>query len=196
MFADGSQYHGEWQHGAKHGNGYSLWPRERHYGEYVSGQRHGYGTAVFNDGGRYEGDYQMGKLTGHCTHFFSNGNVYLGQYVDGRPQGRGVFFWGLGDCYDGTFVDGQRQKCGGLYFHAGGAVEVSLADGDSVGWSGNGERYWHSAGDDVTHGTGFEEVVDVCGQGGGPSRMRLTTALAGPPNTPVPKADVSESEGK
>lgn len=214
LFGDGSSYHGEWQRDEQHGLGCSLSSHggiydERtplraqhhgchHYGQYASGRRHGYGIAMFQGGDRYEGDFDTGQISGHGTQFFANGDVYHGQFVGGLFHGRGSFFRLFGECYIGTFVDGQRQTIGGICFQDNGDVDIDLMNDESVGWSGNRERLWHSAGVPKMTSGDLEEVADACSRLGGPSREHLIEAFAGPPERPVPNEDVfhADEEGE
>lgn len=190
-FADGSRYCGEWRHSEQHGIGDFLGSsRAQHCGQYVSGQRHGYGVALFQTGDRYEGNFEKGQITGRGARFFSNGDACCGDFVGGKLQGQATFFWCSGECYDGSVAGGQRQKVGGVLFHENGDVDVDLLEGESVGWSGDRARFWHSSGVHMASNGDFDEVAEACWRLGGVSRERLLDAFAGPPERPVPNTHI------
>ena len=91
---------------------FPLWGLCQYSGEVNSrDQPHGFGTAVREDGDRYEGTYQDGSLvTGKW--FWSDGFLeYEGEFKRGRSHGTGTEFdrdgkVGTGRWEESSFIDG------------------------------------------------------------------------------------------
>mmetsp|Transcript_25275 Transcript_25275/g.34745 ORF Transcript_25275/g.34745 Transcript_25275/m.34745 type:complete len:131 (+) Transcript_25275:420-812(+) len=72
---DGSQYHGQWRWGAKHGVGRFQWSDGSKYeGEWSDNRQHGEGRFVWADGNEYNGSWQQDLRHGWGV-FVEDGHV-------------------------------------------------------------------------------------------------------------------------
>ena len=65
IWADGSEYTGEWRNGTRHGRGeYRSAEGETYEGHWRNGLMHGLGTLTRADASRYEGQWMNGRRHG------------------------------------------------------------------------------------------------------------------------------------
>jgi hypothetical protein len=84
-------------------------------GDIVNGEAHGKGSAVFENGNRYEGEFRHNKRSGYGIAINKNGDRYEGQWKNDRFNGKGVYTWKNGDRFEGYFRDAQRNGKGKLF---------------------------------------------------------------------------------
>jgi hypothetical protein len=88
VFADGTQYTGQWKYGYRDGKGELTFADGRKYiGEFRAGKRHGQGTLIYPVGRVYTGEFQEGKRTGYGTMTYSDGSKKTGRFKNGEYLG-------------------------------------------------------------------------------------------------------------
>lgn len=117
IYADGSEYIGEWKNGLAHGRGKRTWEEGKNYydGEWTGGKMHGYGKRVWSSGAVYQG----------C--------VYDGEWVEGARCGPGRAVYANGETAGGIW---QYDKLVQVYCQACGA---SFAENKWKGHKCNGK---------------------------------------------------------
>lgn len=106
VYADKSEYYGEWRAGKKEGEGMFVYPNKDIYsGKWHNGKKHGQGTYVFSATGmKYVGEWCENRfVTGRWT--YPNGTYFEGEFQNNKPKGRGK--WVL---HNGNVVEGDYEQ--------------------------------------------------------------------------------------
>ena len=84
-YKNGKVYTGEWQLGAKHGNGSMNYPNgDKYEGAWVNDQRSGFGILRLHRGDVYEGEWRDDMQHGRGTLIHYEGTVYEGLWEFGK----------------------------------------------------------------------------------------------------------------
>merc|ERR1712039_969025 len=105
VFSDGTSYVGQWSCDEKSGSGLERWVDGSEYkGQFVHGARHGVGKYMSGAGELiYEGEFRKGKMDGEGIYHYANGRVYAGQWSQSQMNGHGKMTWPDGSVYSGNF---------------------------------------------------------------------------------------------
>jgi cell division septation protein DedD len=85
IYADGSEYDGEWK----------------------DDKTNGHGTYAYADGGEYVGQWKKGKKHGQGTYTSPDNYKYAGQFKEGKPYGQGMMAFSDGSKYEGQWNNGK-----------------------------------------------------------------------------------------
>lgn len=109
---DGSTYSGQMVDGRRHGSGVLTTSNSEYKGQWERDAKHGEGRESWRDGRLYVGSFRNGKIdgVGRMEWRTSQGvMVYEGQYSEDLKHGRGKFSWPDGRVYDGQWEHGKRS---------------------------------------------------------------------------------------
>mmetsp|Transcript_14365 Transcript_14365/g.23484 ORF Transcript_14365/g.23484 Transcript_14365/m.23484 type:complete len:231 (-) Transcript_14365:26-718(-) len=109
---DGSTYSGQLVDGRRHGRGVLSTHTSEYQGQWERDAKHGEGRESWKDGRLYVGSFRNGKIdgVGRMEWRTSQGvMVYEGQYLEDLKHGRGKFSWPDGRVYDGQWENGKRS---------------------------------------------------------------------------------------
>ncbi len=81
IFADGTQYEGEW----------------------INGVRQGKGVLKISNGLIYEGNFSANLFHGKGKMIYPDGSLFEGEFYKGKKNGRGILKFSDGLIFDGTF---------------------------------------------------------------------------------------------
>jgi hypothetical protein len=152
-FQDGSFYFGEWQNGARHGNGSQKYSKDSdkdtYDGNWKNDLEDGHGRILYKNGQTYEGSMVNGLRVGSGLHTFTENDVlnrttYDGEWKEDERSGNGTLMLKDGEKYVGEFRNGLYHGHGVLTFSENNVNERANYDGD---WkhdkrSGNGTLTW------------------------------------------------------
>jgi hypothetical protein len=85
LYADGSEYIGQWKAGNMDGHGRLTYADGRQYvGEFKNDVRDGQGKMRFPDGNEYIGQWKAGNMDGRGKITFADGREHVGYFKEGR----------------------------------------------------------------------------------------------------------------
>ena len=88
IYEDGSWYEGDFAKGVCDGQGTMVWADGTNYtGQWKNNQYHGKGKLIYADGSWYEGEFAKGTFNGQGTYVWSDGNSLSGKWKDGEHIG-------------------------------------------------------------------------------------------------------------
>jgi hypothetical protein len=100
----GSKYVGQFNEGARAGEGtYSWTNKETYAGQWSKNQRDGNGMYVYPNGAKYTGEFKGDRRHGQGTYIWPNGDKYIGQWKEGVMDGKGVYTYSNGAELKGIF---------------------------------------------------------------------------------------------
>ena len=118
-YSRGDRYLGQWEAGRQHGLGTLFSQTGVYVGAWRDGLQSGNGSAIYNNGNRYEGEFSRGFKHGHGVFSVANGDRYSGQFRRGRRHGEGIELFHTGERYVGGYEADQRQGRGTAYYATG-----------------------------------------------------------------------------
>lgn len=102
-------------------------------GALIQGKPEGKGTAVYENGDRYEGEWQGGIRTGIGSLTYANEDVYEGMWKFGKPEGTGTQTFANGDHYAGDWQKGKYHGRGTLNYADGSFYDGQWINGKMEG---------------------------------------------------------------
>jgi hypothetical protein len=94
-----------------------------YHGDFIKGQKHGRGKMSYSNGDIYIGEYKNDIIAGQGKMVFRNKDVYEGSWHDGQLHGHGIYYFTDGDTYTGEFIAGQFNGLGKLTRKDGSSYE-------------------------------------------------------------------------
>ena len=117
-------------------------------GAWKDGLQNGNGTAIYNNGNKYEGEFSKGFKHGYGQFSVSTvGDVYTGHFEYGMRNGEGIEKYGsTGETYVGNFVNDTRWGLGTAYYSDGSPKYIGTwirgsPDGNGTLFLQNGQKY-------------------------------------------------------
>jgi hypothetical protein len=109
---DPYQYTGPERNGKPHGTGTAIYENgDRYEGGFVDGKMQGRGIYSWTSGARYEGEWFDDEMQGQGKYRFRNGKVYVGELRGSKMHGYGRYYETDGSLsYEGQWRDGQRAE--------------------------------------------------------------------------------------
>ncbi len=171
-YKDGGFYIGEWQNGARHGQGYQLYSTDSKNDTYDGSWRDdvedGQGIVEYKNGEKYEGGIVNGLRDGEGLLTYPESNEfnresYEGDWTQGNFSGNGTMIWQGGEKYFGEWLNGLKHGDGVLKFaehklgfsYEGGWKEGKFSGNGTFIWK-DGEKYVGDYLNDLKHGRGVE----------------------------------------
>src|ERR1700737_77206 len=170
IFADGSEYTGDWRQGVMEGRGIMTFGQSSpslysYNGEWKANKFHGEGVLSYrtfhqlpSTQAHYEGLFKMGKMDGQGYRAGPDRDNYDGGWKEDKRHGTGTQIWADGSRYTGEGYDDRRHGSGTYY-----------NDSDGVMYEGDWENNkYHGHGRCVSReGTYVGEWVEGVKHGGG-----------------------------
>ena len=120
LLASGDEYEGEFLRGKFHGFGcYRYATGEVYTGQWVEDQKHGTGLLEFVQGDFYEGQFIRDDMHGQGIRKFISGDEYRGGFANGMKSGEGLYRSGQGGSYEGAYAHDMRNGIGETVFPNG-----------------------------------------------------------------------------
>lgn len=144
---NGDVFTGDFFNGNRHGHGTLVFADGSEYvGEWECNRQHGAGTRRWNNGDCYTGQYVDGARTGEGRFYFANGDLYVGEWVNGIMHGFGRYYYASGQRFEGTFWQGKRLGKGKLQ-RTDGSLDIGVYQNDvrvglGVRWSADRTMTW------------------------------------------------------
>jgi uncharacterized caspase-like protein len=140
------RYEGEFQDGAKQGQGKAEWESgDRYEGSFAADHPDGRGRFQFANGDSYEGEVKAGVIAGRGTYVTRAGDRIEGNFSAGLANGIGICRFASGDRYEGEFAAGKPHGKGRYFAKGGDRIEAPFVDGRAQGKGtyefANGDRY-------------------------------------------------------
>ena len=104
------------------------WPQGSEYhGTFVDGRRHGHGRMRTEDGHEFEGEFHDDeRVRGQLT--LPSGAIYNGEFRGGLKHGEGQYIWRRGEEYSGPWVKGKCNGVGRMSYADGGSYTGMFVD--------------------------------------------------------------------
>lgn len=165
IYKNGDEYEGEYQEGARHGNGCYKWAKHvkdeetgedkieldeegktvfesKYTGQYVANLKEGEGVFEYPDKSKYQGNWRHDKRHGDGVYWYANGDIFSGEWRFGTKHGRGTFIHAesnarlVGTYEDGKFVKG-KWACADFTYTGGYQDNKPTGPGEFVFQNGN-----------------------------------------------------------
>lgn len=130
------KYEGDFVQSSKEGLGRYLWADGSQYlGQWRGNKINGLGTYEWKDGRRYYGQFKDNDMHGYGHYFYTDGITYVGMFENDKKRGFGIYTWPDGRKYEGWWHGGKQHGVGSYFDPKKGALKCGLWEhGKRVKW--------------------------------------------------------------